>query len=50
MRGRYANHVKDTGVRELVDRLQARLAQVLTETGGDPRLAGRPGPDDKFAY
>ncbi len=50
MRGRYANHVKDPAVRETVDQLQARLAELLAATGGDPRLAGRPGPDDKFAY
>ena len=50
MRGRYANHVKDPQVRETVDNLQARLERLLAATGGDPRLAGRPGADDKFAY
>ena len=50
MRGRYANHVKDERVRAVVDGLQARLEQLLAATGGDPRLAGRTSPDDKFAY
>jgi N-acetylglucosamine-6-sulfatase len=50
MRGRYANHVKDPEVRATVDLLQARLVQLLAATGGDPRLAGKTSPDDKFAY
>jgi N-acetylglucosamine-6-sulfatase len=50
MRGRYANHVKNPEVRALVDSLQAKLEQRLKETGGDPRLAGRTSPDDKYAY
>jgi N-acetylglucosamine-6-sulfatase len=50
MRGRYANHIQDSEVRATVDGLQARLAQLLAETAGDPRLAGRTSPDDKFAY
>ena len=49
-RGRYANHVKDPATRALVDTLQARLEQLLKETGGDPRLAGRTSSDDKYAY
>jgi N-acetylglucosamine-6-sulfatase len=50
MRGRYVNHVKDAAARGLVESLQARLAQLLSETGGDPRLAGVASPDDKYAY
>jgi N-acetylglucosamine-6-sulfatase len=50
MRGRYSNHIKDQEVRATVDGLQTRLAQLLAETGGDPRLAGKTSPDDKFAY
>jgi N-acetylglucosamine-6-sulfatase len=50
MRGRWANHVKNPETRALVDTLQARLEQSLKETGGDPRLAGRTSPDDKYAY
>lgn len=50
MRGRYANHIKDPEVRQLTDSLQGRLAQLLTDTGGDPRLAGKTSPDDKYAY
>jgi N-acetylglucosamine-6-sulfatase len=49
-RGRWSNHVKDPATRALVESLQARLEQLLKETGGDPRLAGRISPDDKYAY
>ncbi len=49
-RGRYVNHVKNPETKQLVEALQNRLAQLLTETGGDPRLAGVASPDDKFAY
>ncbi|MDQ6708506.1 MAG: sulfatase [Acidobacteriota bacterium] len=49
MRGRYANHVNDPGTKALVERLQDRLIQLLMETGGDPRLAGKTSPDDKYA-
>jgi len=50
MRGRYVNHVRDPQTKELVEALQKRLAELLTGTGGDPRLAGVASPDDKFAY
>ena len=49
-RGRYVNHVKNPDTKKLVESLQGRLAQLLAETGGDPRLAGVASPDDKFAY
>jgi N-acetylglucosamine-6-sulfatase len=49
-RGRYVNHVKNPETKKLVESMQARLAQLLTETGGDSRLAGAASPDDKFAY
>jgi N-acetylglucosamine-6-sulfatase len=50
MRGRYVNHVKDPEVRKLVEGLQDRLARILAQTGGDPRLAGQAGAGDRFAY
>ncbi len=50
MRGRYANHVKEPSVQALVQGLQSRLAQLLAETDGDPRLAGLTSPDDRYAY
>ncbi len=50
MRGRYVNHVKDPETRKLVESLQDRLAQLLAQTGGDPRLAGKASADDKYAY
>jgi hypothetical protein len=30
--------------------MQERLAALLAETGGDPRLAGKVGENDKFAF
>jgi N-acetylglucosamine-6-sulfatase len=50
MRGRYVNHVKDPETKRLTESLQQRLAKVLEQTGGDPRLAGMASADDKFAY
>ena len=49
MRGRYANHVTDPQVKMLMESLQTRLAEVLASTGGDPRLAGKTSPEDKYA-
>ena len=49
MRGRYVNHIKKPETKALVETLQDRMAQILTETGGDPRLAGKASPDDKYA-
>ena len=48
-RGRYANHVTDPQVKMLLESLQTRLAEVLASTGGDPRLAGKASPEDKYA-
>lgn len=50
MRGRYVNHIADPETKWLVETMQQRLAELLSQTGGDPRLAGRASPDDKFAY
>ena len=49
MRGRYVNHIKKPETKALVETLQDRMAQILMETGGDPRLAGKASPDDKYA-
>jgi N-acetylglucosamine-6-sulfatase len=48
-RGRYVNHIKNAETRKLVESLQERLAKLLLDTGGDPRLAGRASPEDKYA-
>jgi arylsulfatase A-like enzyme len=50
MRGRYAHHVKDPETRKLVEGLQDRMARLLERTGGDPRLAGKAGENDRFAF
>jgi N-acetylglucosamine-6-sulfatase len=50
MRGRYAHHITNPEVKEIVEPMQERLAKLLTETGGDPRLAGKVGENDKFAF
>jgi N-acetylglucosamine-6-sulfatase len=50
MRGRYAHHIKDPATRKLVDRLQSRMARLLEGTGGDPRLAGMVGENDRLAF
>lgn len=49
MRGRYVNHIKNEQTRSVVQQMQARLAELLAQTGGDPRLAGVAGENDKFA-
>jgi N-acetylglucosamine-6-sulfatase len=49
MRGRYVNHIKDPQTKKQVEGLQDRLAQILTETGGDPRLSGKSTDADKYA-
>lgn len=49
MRGRYAHHVTIPDVKKIVEPMQKRLAALLAETGGDPRLAGRVGPNDRHA-
>lgn len=49
MRGRYVHHIKDAQSKQLVQRMQERLATLLAETGGDPRLSGKANPGDEFA-
>lgn len=49
-RGRYVHQIKDGELKKLVEGLQARLATLLQETGGDPRLSGRAGENDRFAF
>ncbi|MEK7407979.1 MAG: sulfatase [Acidobacteriota bacterium] len=41
-RGRMVEQIRDPELRKLVDSLQERLAQILAETGGDVRRAGKP--------
>ena len=48
-RGRTAMRITDPAMKQLVDSLQARMAQLLEETGGDPRYAGREIPGAKAA-
>jgi N-acetylglucosamine-6-sulfatase len=50
MRGRYAHHIRNPETRKLVEGLQNRMARLLEHTGGDPRLAGEIGPDDRLAF
>jgi N-acetylglucosamine-6-sulfatase len=50
MRGRYAHHLADPAVKTIVESMQGRLATLLADTGGDPRLAGKVGENDKFAF
>jgi arylsulfatase A-like enzyme len=50
MRGRYAHHIADPQVRKTVESMQSRLAASLAQTGGDPRLAGKIGENDRFAF
>jgi N-acetylglucosamine-6-sulfatase len=49
-RGRYAHHVSDPETKKVVEAMQDRLAALLAATGGDPRLAGKVGENDKFAF
>jgi len=37
-------------LKKLVGDLQRRMAKILAETGGDPRLAGMVGEGDRFAF
>ncbi|MGH9661895.1 MAG: sulfatase/phosphatase domain-containing protein, partial [Bryobacteraceae bacterium] len=48
-RGRLSMNVTDPQLKQLVDALQGRLAQLLAETGGDPRRAGKTNEGDPFA-
>lgn len=49
-RGRYVHQIKDAGVKKLVEDLQARLSKLLSATGGDPRLSGLAGENDRLAF
>jgi N-acetylglucosamine-6-sulfatase len=49
MRGKYVHHIKDANTKTLVQDMQTRLANLLAETGGDPRLSGKANPGDEFA-
>jgi N-acetylglucosamine-6-sulfatase len=49
MRGRYVNHIKDEGTKKIVEGMQDRMVEILTATGGDPRLAGKSSDADKYA-
>jgi hypothetical protein len=48
-RGRLSMNIPDAGRRSLVGGLQARLAELLEATGGDPRRAGVTHEGDQFA-
>ncbi|HUQ91013.1 MAG TPA: sulfatase/phosphatase domain-containing protein [Bryobacteraceae bacterium] len=49
MRGRYVNHIRNPEVKKMVQGMQDRLERILKQTGGDPRLSGKAGENDKFA-
>jgi len=49
MRGRYVNHIRNPETKALVESMQERLFRILLQTGGDPHLAGKASPDDKYA-
>jgi N-acetylglucosamine-6-sulfatase len=49
MRGKYVHHIKDGETKTLAQDLQNRLAKLLADTGGDPRLSGKANPGDEFA-
>ena len=48
-RGRMSSNIPDAERRQLVDGLQARLARLLADTGGDPRRAGKWEESFRFA-
>jgi N-acetylglucosamine-6-sulfatase len=48
-RGRFTYHIRDAAVKQTVASMQERLEQLLRETGGDPRRAGRSGEGDVYA-
>ncbi len=49
MRGKYVHHIKNAETKRLVQDMQTRLAKLLADTGGDPRLSGKANPGDEFA-
>jgi len=48
-RGRLSMNVPDADRKQLVDSLQARLHQILSESGGDPRRSGKGSEGDRYA-
>lgn len=48
-RGRLSMNIPDPQRKQLVDTLQARLAELLSQTGGDPRRSGKGSEGDRFA-
>jgi len=48
-RGRLSMNIPDPERQQLIGSLQSRLYDLLVETGGDPRRAGKTSPDDKYA-
>lgn len=48
-RGRWSANIKDPELRKRIESLQDRMKQILTETGGDPRRAGRWSEADRYA-
>ncbi|MBI3209574.1 MAG: sulfatase [Candidatus Solibacter usitatus] len=49
MRVRYVDHIKNPETKKIVVGMQERLAAILTETGGDPRLSGQFNEADRSA-
>jgi len=49
MRGRYVNHIRNPQTKKIVEGMQDRLSDILTSTGGDPRLSGKASEADKYA-
>ena len=49
-RGRLFHQIKDEQLRSTVLDLQKRMARILAETGGDPRLSGLVQQGDKLAW
>jgi len=48
-RGRLSMNIPDPPRKQLIDTLQARLAELLSQTGGDPRRSGKGSAGDRFA-
>jgi arylsulfatase A-like enzyme len=49
-RGRLFHQIEDDELREIVLDMQKAMAQILSETGGDPRLSGLVQTGDKLAW
>jgi N-acetylglucosamine-6-sulfatase len=48
-RGRLSMNIPDEERRKLVDSMQARLHEILSQTGGDPRRSGKGSEGDRYA-